>query len=141
LFNSVFLGYKAKTKDLDKLRNGAIVASEAGVVTAYALQSLQERGVSFVAPGTAVYEGQIAGLHVRREDIEMNVTKTKKLTNFRSNADIAIPLNAVMQLSLEQLIDLLEPDELLEITPENLRLRKKLLTKDARIKAMKKSGQ
>ena len=138
LFNSVFLGYKAKTKDLDKLRNGAIVASEAGVVTAYALQSLQERGVSFVAPGTAVYEGQIAGLHVRREDIEMNVTKTKKLTNFRSNADIAIPLNAVMQLSLEQLIDLLEPDELLEITPENLRLRKKLLTKDARVKAMKR---
>ena len=140
LFNSVFLGYKAKTKDLDKLRNGAIVASEAGVVTAYALQSLQERGVSFVAPGTAVYEGQIAGLHVRREDIEMNVTKTKKLTNFRSNADIAIPLNAVMQLSLEQLIDLLEPDELLEITPENLRLRKKLLIKDARIKAMKRSN-
>jgi len=66
------------------------------------------------------------------------VTKTKKLTNFRSNADIAIPLNAVMQLSLEQLIDLLEPDELLEITPENLRLRKKLLTKDARVKAMKR---
>lgn len=139
LFNSTFAGYKPKGKDLEKLRNGAIVASEKGTVTAYALESLQERGTSFIKPGEEVYEGMIVGLHVRREDIEMNVVKTKKLTNFRSNADIAIPLDAVLDLSLEQLIDLLEPDELLEITPEHLRLRKKFLTKDARVKAAKRA--
>lgn len=139
LFNSTFVGYRPKGKDLEKLRNGAIVASEKGIVTAYALESLQERGQSFVKPGEEVYEGMIVGLHVRREDIEMNVVKTKKLTNFRSNADIAVPLDAILELSLEQLIDLLEPDELLEITPEHLRLRKKFLTKDARVKAAKRA--
>ncbi|MEN8252776.1 MAG: translational GTPase TypA [Patescibacteria group bacterium] len=138
LFNSVFIGYQEKGKDLQKLRSGAITASEAGTVTAYALESLQERGQSFVKPGAEVYEGMLIGLHVRREDIEMNIIKQKKLTNFRSNADISVPLDAILDLSLEQQIDLLEPDELLEITPKNLRLRKKLLTKDQRVKAAKK---
>ena len=139
LFSSRFIGYFPVGSSRSKLRNGVLIATEAGVVTSYALESVQQRGATFVVPGTQVYEGMIVGLNKQSEDLEVNVCKTKKLTNFRSNADVLTVLKAPMELSLEQSLDFIEDDELLEVTPENLRLRKRFLTRNERVKNMKKN--
>ena len=112
------------------------IKSESGKSTGYALTTVQERGKSFIGPGIPVYEGMVIGVNNRQEDIDINVCKIKKLTNIHSaNADIAIQLDPPTVLSLEQCLDFIEEDELLEITPLNLRLRKKHLTKVARTRA------
>jgi GTP-binding protein len=130
VFSTRTLGYFPVGPTISKLRNGVLLSLETGNATAYALEPAQERGRTFVAPGTAVYEGMIVGLNARMEDIEMNICKGKKLNNIHSaNADIAVHLDAPMIMTLEQCLDFIEDDELLEITPENLRLRKKYLTK------------
>lgn len=129
LFTSSFLHYAPLQANKLKLRNGALIASESGMVTAYALESVQQRGKTFVIPGEQVYEGQIVGLCKQKGDLEVNVCKSKKLTNFRSNADVLTVLNAKVDLSLEQCLDFVENDELLEVTPQNLRLRKRYLSK------------
>lgn len=119
-------GYQPVSGELKNQRAGALVAFEDGVATTYGLNNAQERGSTYIVPGTEVYAGMIVGQHSRDSDIMMNVCKEKKLTNMRaSNADIGIRLSPPVHLSLEQMIDLLGPDDLLEATPASLRLRKR----------------
>lgn len=141
LFNTRFLGYRPVTEHISQLRNGVLVASEQGMTTAYALEGAQQRGSLFVGTGVEVYAGMVVGLNSRQEDIDMNVSKGKKLTNMRaSSADMLIMLDTPLIMSLEQAIDFIAEDELVEITPETLRIRKKILNKDERIKALKRQG-
>ncbi|MCL5675652.1 MAG: GTP-binding protein, partial [Patescibacteria group bacterium] len=136
LFATRLLGYFPALPETDKLRNGALISFETGVASAYALTTLQQRGTPFIGPATPVYEGMIVGLNRKQEDMDINVCKTKKLTNIHSeNSDVAIALEPPVILTLEQSLDFLAQDELLEITPQSLRLRKKYLTKVDRIRA------
>lgn len=129
VFNSQLLGYQPLGASLPKLRQGVLIASESGDALAYGLQNAQSRGVTFIDPGTKVYLGMIVGLNAKEDDIEINVIKGKKLTNMRSSSsDGSIQLTPATKMSLEQCLDFLEADELLEITPLNLRLRKRYLT-------------
>jgi len=121
-------------------RSGALVASETGTSLAHGLANAQERGVTFIEPGTEVYEGMIVGQNPRQDDLAVNVCRAKKLTNMRSsNADISVRLTPPTILSLEQSLDFLKDDELLEVTPKALRLRKRYLTQDERAKDKKRS--
>lgn len=136
IFATQFIGYFPLSAHIPKLRNGVLISFESGVASAYALTTVQERGAAFIGPGTPVYEGMIIGMNRQQADIDINVCKTKKLTNVHSaNADIAIQLDPPTVLSLEQCLDFIEDDELLEVTPQNLRLRKKHLSKTNRVKA------
>jgi GTP-binding protein len=129
IYNSVISGYEPIGKLLPKLRRGALIADQAGEALGYGLQNVQERGTTFIDPATPVYEGMIIGINAKDEDIAMNVCKGKKLTNMRSKAsDGVLQLTPATKFSLEQSLDFLENDELLEITPLNLRLRKKHLS-------------
>lgn len=134
--NSLFLHYSPMGASIPKMRLGALMASQSGKAVTYGLANAQERGITFIPPQTDVYEGMIVGLHTREQDIEINVCKEKQLTNIRSsNSDIAVQLTPPTTLSLEQSIDFLEDDELLEVTPKSLRLRKKLLNATDRNRA------
>lgn len=136
IFATRFIGYFSIAAHIPKLRNGVLIASESGTSSGYALTTVQERGRAFIGPGVKVYEGMIIGINNRQEDIDINVCKTKKLTNIHSaTADVAIQLDPPISYSLEQCLDFIEDDELLEITPVNLRLRKRNLTKTDRVKA------
>ena len=129
IFSSQLLGYEPVGKILPKLRKGALISSQNGDVLAYGLSAAQERGVTFIGPTQKVYEGMIVGLNAKEDDIRVNVCKGKKLTNMRSkSSDGIIHLTPPTILSIEQALDFLEADELLEITPLSLRLRKKYLT-------------
>jgi GTP-binding protein len=121
-------------------RSGALVASETGTALAHGLANAQERGITFIEPQTEVYEGMIIGQNPRQDDLAVNVCRAKKLTNMRaSTADISVRLTPPTLLSLEQSLDFLQDDELLEVTPKALRLRKRFLTQDERAKEKKKS--
>jgi GTP-binding protein len=133
-FNTQFLGYFPLSKAANQLRNGALVATERGQATKYAMENAQDRGQLFIQPGTEVYEGMIIGLSNRPEDININICKTKQLTNFRSNAEVEVVLDEPLDMTLEKSLDFIETDELLEVTPQNLRLRKKILDTSTRIK-------
>lgn len=137
VMNSLFLRYEPLGQPIPKLRNGVLIASEAGKAVTYGLDIAQGRGQTFIPPQTEVYAGMIIGLNSREDDIEINVTKERKMTNVRSNAEISTVLTPPINLSLEQSLDFLEDDELLEVTPKNLRLRKKLLDATARARARK----
>lgn len=129
VYNSVILGYDKIGKPLPKMRRGVLIASQPGETLSYGLENAQGRGILFVGPGEPVYEGMIVGVNAKDEDIPVNVCKGKKLTNMRSkSSDGVIQLTPATKLSLEQSLDFLERDELLEITPHNLRLRKKHLS-------------
>ncbi|MDR1727578.1 MAG: translational GTPase TypA [Acidobacteriota bacterium] len=129
LLNSMFLRWGEWSGDINNRMNGAMVADRAGKATSYALYNLQERGELFVRPGTEVYEGMIIGENARTVDLDVNVTKEKKLTNMRaSTADEAIRLVPFKDLSLEQALEFINDDELVEITPKTIRLRKKALS-------------
>lgn len=133
VMNSLMTGYQQLGAPLQQLRNGVLIAFETGVSTPYALQTTEERGTCFIGPGEKVYAGQIVGLNTRQEDMEMNVCKAKHLTNMRSkSSDGVVQLTPPTILSLEQCIDFLENDELLEVTPKNLRLRKRELDPNKR---------
>jgi GTP-binding protein len=135
IFATRFIGYFPVAAHIPKLRNGVLVSLETGKSSGYALTTVQERGQAFIGPGVPVYTGMIVGVNNRSEDIDINVCKTKKLTNIHSaNADIAIQLDPPVVLSLEQALDFIEDDELLEITPRALRLRKKFLTRIDRVR-------
>jgi GTP-binding protein len=128
IMNSLIIGYQPMGAELKQLRNGVLVAYETGITTPYSLQTAEERGIVFVGPAENVYAGQIVGLNKRQEDIEMNVCKAKHLTNMRSSSsDGVVQLTPPTILSLEECIDFVENDELVEVTPKNLRLRKKEL--------------
>ena len=136
LFATRVIGYFPISDRIQKLRNGVLISLETGKSSAYALTTVQERGQAFIGPGVDVYEGMIIGLNSRQNDIGINVCKTKRLTNIHSaNADIAIQLDPPMVMSLEQALDFIEEDELLEITPHFLRLRKKHLSQIDRVRA------
>ncbi|MBA3276717.1 MAG: translational GTPase TypA [Chloroflexia bacterium] len=127
---------------IQQTRSGALVASESGTALAHGLANAQERGVTFIEPGTEVYEGMIVGQNPRPTDLAVNVCRAKKLTNMRSsNADISVRLTPPTLLSLEQSLDFLADDELLEVTPKALRLRKRYLSQDERAKHKKRSDQ
>ncbi|HLB32407.1 MAG TPA: translational GTPase TypA, partial [Patescibacteria group bacterium] len=133
--NSLFLRYEPVQSTAASARNGALVASETGKAVVYGLNNAQGRGTTFIEPQTQVYKGMIVGLNSRESDLEINVAKEKQLTNIRSNAEISVVLERPTIMSLEQCIDILEDDELLEVTPTSLRLRKKLLDPVARNRA------
>ena len=123
--NSAFISYEPMLGEIKAQRKGVLVASEAGVAVTYGLLNAQGRGSTFIDPGTVVYEGMIVGAHHREGDIEINVCKEKKLTNIRSStSDIAKRLNATVRLSLEDTLAFIADDELVEVTPRSLRLRK-----------------
>lgn len=133
--NTNFLGYETWRGDIISTRSGVLVASEQGVALTYGLNNAQGRGLTFIEPNTSVYEGMIVGLNSRPQDIAVNVCKEKKKTNVRSStSDIAIRLTPPLKLGLEQAIDFINKDELVEVTPENIRLRKKLLTETQRLR-------
>ncbi len=133
IMNTLPMGYAAMGARLEQLRSGVLIAYEAGVSTPYALQNVEERGTCFIKPGERVYAGQIIGLSSRQEDMEINVCKAKQLTNMRSkSSDGAVQLIPPTIMSLEQCLDFIENDELLEITPRSLRLRKRELNPNLR---------
>ena len=142
VMNSVFTGYEPWKRDIISPRNGVIVSSEPGEAVAYGLNNAQGRGLTFVGPGTQVYEGMIIGTNPRTTDIAMNVCKEKKKTNIRSStSDIAVKLTPPIIMSLEQSIDFINRDELVEVTPENIRLRKKILKETMRLRDRKSPGR
>ncbi|MFO7262866.1 MAG: GTP-binding protein TypA [Bacillaceae bacterium G1] len=119
-------------------RNGALIAHTSGVATAYGIEAAEQRGVMFITPGTEVYEGMIVGEHAREQDLVVNVCKQKHATNMRSSTkEETVKLKAPRRLSLEEALNFLNDDELCEITPSSIRLRKKLLSKSEREKAAK----
>ncbi|HAL46673.1 MAG TPA: translational GTPase TypA [Dehalococcoidia bacterium] len=131
--NSLFTGFRPMSGEVKTTNNGVLIASEAGTAITYGLLIAQGRGETFVEPGTPVYAGMIVGVHPRDADIEINVCKEKKLTNMRSaTADIIKRLSPPLLLSLEDALDFIADDELVEITPKNYRLRKKLTSATAR---------
>jgi len=136
IMNTLFLGYEPWRGDIASDRNGALVSAADGIAVTYGLNHAQGRGTTFIEPGAHVYEGMIVGLNSRVQDMAVNVCKEKKQTNVRSStSDIAIKLTPAVKLSLEQALDFIKEDELVEVTPKSLRLRKKLLTQAGRLKA------
>jgi GTP-binding protein len=139
IMNSLFIRFEPLGAPIPKLRNGVLISSETGKAVTYGLVNAQARGVTFIPAQTDVYEGMIVGLNSREDDLEINVTKERKMTNVRSNAEISVGLTPHTILSLEQSLDFLEDDELLEVTPKNLRLRKKILDLNLRNRAAKQN--
>lgn len=138
IMNSLPLGFIEQGQALQQLRNGALIAFEQGTTTPYALQNVEERGICFIGPAEKVYAGQIIGLNNRGDDLEINVCKAKQLTNMRSkSSDGAVQLTPPVVFSLEECLDFLENDELLEVTPKALRLRKKELNPNLRKRSQK----
>ena len=132
----VFEGYEPWHGDLRTRPNGSMVADRRGPTTGYALTNLQDRGAMFVGPGIDVYEGMIVGENARSEDMDVNPTKEKKLTNMRtSSSDHTIPLVPARQLSLEQALEFIREDECVEVTPSTVRLRKVVLDASTRARA------
>ena len=141
VINTIFGGYGPYKGDIQYRKQGSLIAFENGEAITYGLFNAQERGTLFIGPGAKVYAGMIVGQTGRSEDIEVNVCKTKHLTNTRSSsADDALRLVPPKIMSLEQSLEFIDSDELLEVTPKNLRIRKKILDSTARYRA-KKNGQ
>ena len=140
VLNTIFDGYYLYAGDITMRENGSLVAFETGQVTSYALFSAQERGVMFVKPGVDVYEGQVVGIHQRQGDLKVNVAKRKAATNVRSNKDATVVLNEPKQLSLDDCVEYIANDELVEVTPESVRILKnaKMDKKAQKQAAMKK---
>jgi GTP-binding protein len=129
VLNSQILGYEPAGPALPQLRKGVLIAAESGKAVEYGLRALKNHGIAFVVPGTDVYEGMVVGVSTDEADVEINVCKEKNLTNHRKKSHQGITILAPdMVLSLEQALDFVEKDELLEITPQSLRIRKKYLT-------------
>ncbi len=136
VLNTIFNGYEPYKGDIQYRKQGSLIAFEAGDAVTYGLFNAQERGTLFIGPGEKVYSGMVVGQSGKSEDIELNVCKTKKLTNTRSSsADEALKLTPPRVLSLEQCLEFIDTDELLEVTPKSLRIRKKILDPTLRKRA------
>ena len=134
--NTIYDEYAPYKGDIQYRKQGSLIAFEAGEAVTYGLFAAQERGTLFIGPGEKVYAGMVIGQNGKAEDIELNVCKTKHLTNTRSSsADDALKLTPPKVLSLEQALEFIDKDELLEITPKSLRIRKKIL--DSRLRSGK----
>ncbi len=139
IMGSELLGFEPFAGDITTNRGGALVASESGVTTTFGLQNAQDRGLTYTDAGVQIYAGMVVGIQPREGDLMINVAKEKKLTNMRSSSgDIAIRLTPPIDMSLDKCLDFLADDELLEVTPQNLRLRKRFL--DPNERARKKDG-
>ncbi len=140
IIHTLFHGYKPYAGEIDMAEHGSLVARESGDVSAYALQHLQQRGAFFIIPGEPVYAGQVVGQHIRDEELVINVCKTKTLTKVRSGPTAIVEaLTTPRLMSLDESIEYLGSDELLEVTPHALRIRKKQLRHDVRQKAIKRA--
>ena len=137
VMNSTFVGYQPWAGEIESSRSGSVlVASQSGEAVTYGLNNAQERGFTFIDSGTPVYEGMIVGQTNRPRDVSVNVCKAKKLTNIRSSvSDFTIKLTPPIKFSLEQSIDFINADELVEVTPKNIRLRKKILKETLRLRS------
>src|SRR5207248_836726 len=134
--SSILIGFEPWLGKIGTARMGALIASETGTAVAYGLNNAQQRGDTFIGPGTPVYEGMIVGLNSRPADLEVNVCKEKQKTNIRSStSEIAVRLTPPVLPSLEQSLDFINDDELVEVTPQNIRLRKRYLTQHERARA------
>ncbi|MHB8173987.1 MAG: translational GTPase TypA, partial [Nitrospirota bacterium] len=130
IMNTLFIGYRPWSGEISGRSTGALIADRRGKATGYAIFNLQPRGEIFIEPGLEVYEGMIIGENAREDDMGVNVTKEKKLTNMRaSGSDDALRLVPPRKMSLEQALEFLREDELVEITPVSIRLRKKKVDK------------
>jgi GTP-binding protein len=139
VMNTLFVGYEPLLGEISSARSGALVAAEDGVAVTYGLNNAQERGITFIDPGTPVYEGMVVGMNSRPMDLAVNICKEKKQTNIRaSTADIAVRLTPPLKMSLEESMDFINGDELV-VTLKNIRLRKRLLTQNLRARAKKAS--
>jgi GTP-binding protein len=137
----VFDEYAPVRPDLASRRNGVLISAETGDAVAYALWKLQDRGRMFVVPGDRLYEGMIIGIHSRDNDLVVNPVKGKQLTNVRAaGKDEAVVLTPPVSLTLESAIEFIEDDELVEITPKNIRLRKRHLLEHERRKAQREGN-
>jgi len=142
VMSHVFHDYEPYKGPIEERATGSLVAHETGETSSYGLFNTQERGKLFIGAGVPVYEGQIVGENARAEDIVVNVCKKKHVTNMRaSGSDEALRLTPPVQLTLEQCLEFIAEDELVEITPKSIRMRKKLLTKDQRVKASNRKQQ
>jgi len=138
IMTSVFYDYAPYKGDIPSRTRGALVAFETGVATTYGLYNAQERGTLFIEPGTKVYEGMVVGVNSRSGDIDVNVCKKKHVTNLRSaTADEALRLSPVKKMSLEEALEFIDNDELVEVTPQSIRIRKKILDSQQRYKSAK----
>ncbi len=138
IINTIFHGYLPYLGDLSLEHHGSLIAHESGVSTLYGLIGAQDRGKLFIGPQVKVYEGMIVGQHSRAEDLDVNICKEKQLTNMRSAGEgVSESFHAPVQMSLEECIEYLGDDELLEVTPKNLRLRKMHLKKHERKRGKK----
>ena len=139
ILNTLFDGYGPYKGDIQYRKQGSLIAFESGETITYGLFAAQERGTLFVGPGEKVYAGMVIGQNGKAEDIEINACKTKKLTNTRaSGSDDALKLTPPKVLSLEQALEFIDTDELLEITPQTIRIRKKILDSRMRMRANRK---
>ena len=137
-----FLEYGDFRGEIPGRTGGVLVAVGTGQVAAYALDKLADRGTPFVEPGDAVYEGQIVGEHCRDTDLDVNVIRQKKMTNVRASVkDFTIVLKAAWRPELEPALEYIESDELVELTPKSIRLRKRFLKEADRRRAMKKASR
>ena len=137
----VFDDYASVKADIEERRNGVLVSQDDGVAVAYALWKLQERGRMFVSPGDPVYEGMIIGIHSRDNDLVVNPLKGKQLTNMRAaGKDENVILTPPIRFSLEQALEFIDDDELVEVTPESIRLRKRKLLEHERKRAARAAG-
>ena len=142
VINTIFEGYGPYKGDLQYRSQGSLIAFEDGEAVAYGLFNAQDRGTLFIGPGEKVYSGMVIGQSGKSEDIELNVCKTKHLTNTRaSGSDEALKLTPPRILSLEQAMEFIDTDELLEITPKSLRIRKKILDPTMRKRDMIRNRQ
>lgn len=138
IMTSVFYGYEPYKGEIPSRSRGALVAFETGIATTYGLYHAQERGTLFIEPGTKVYEGMVVGMNSRSGDIEVNVCKKKHVTNLRSaTAEEALRLSPVKKMTLEEALEFIDNDELVEVTPQSIRIRKKILDSQQRYKSAK----
>ena len=136
-----FKGYEPWKGTIPKRQNGVLVSLDTGTATPYSIDKLQDRGTFFIDPGADIYEGQILGEHIRDNDLPINVTKGKQLNNIRAaGSDDGLRIAPALKMSLEQFMEYIQGDEYIEVTPENIRLRKILLKESDRRVAAKKTG-
>ena len=134
-----FYEYEFFRGDIPGRKNGVLIANESGQVTAYAVNNLADRGDFFVPPGIEVYEGQIVGEHCRDNDLAINICRAKKMTNVRAaSSDKTVVLKPPREMPLEMALEFIEEDELVEVTPESIRMRKRILKETNRRRSTRK---
>jgi GTP-binding protein len=138
LISNIFDGYEAYKGEIGGRKNGVLISHEDGEIVTYALGKLDDRGRMFVKPGDPVYEGMVVGIHSRDNDLVVNAVRTKQLTNFRvSGKEDAIKITPPIELTLEYAVEFIEDDELVEITPKSIRIRKRWLKEHERKRAQR----